>query len=158
MESNNQDAVNAWLRIPETIEGAIDGLSATELDLSAGTEAMSARETVHHLVEANIVASSMIIAALGASGSTFDWSWLYPNKAWIERMGYGRAPIDPALATLRALCQHVSNIIRAKGDAMQCEVRLFDLPGAETYSKTVEDILRQEVDHAEEHLGQLRKP
>jgi hypothetical protein len=62
------------------IEEAIAGLSATELDLSAGFDAMSPRETVHHLVEANIVASSIIIAALGASGSTFDWSWLYRTQ------------------------------------------------------------------------------
>jgi hypothetical protein len=65
MENNpsNPDPVNDWLQIPEMIEKAIAGLSATELDLSAVSDAMSPRETVHHLVEANIVASSMIIAA-----------------------------------------------------------------------------------------------
>jgi hypothetical protein len=159
METNPSyhDAVNDWLRIPEMIEEAIAGLSAAELDLSAGSDAMSPRETVHHLVEANIVASSMIIAALGASGCTFDWSWLYPNTAWVKRMNYDTAPIDPALATLRWLCQHISNIVRAKDDALQCEVRLFDSPGAETYSMTVETILRHEVDHAEEHLLEIRK-
>ncbi len=148
------DVVNGWLRIPEMIEETIEGLAATELDRRATPDAMSVRETVHHLVEANIVASSMIIAALGASGSTYDWSWLYPNSAWVERMGYATAPIEPALATLKGLCQHISNIIRSREDGLQCEIKVFDTPGGETYAMTVEQIIRHEAEHAEEHLAQ----
>lgn len=150
------NVVNAWLRIPEMVVEAIEHLPATELDLSID-ENMSARETVHHLAEANIVACSMIIAALGASGSTYDWSWLYPNKAWVKRMGYGSAPLDPALETLRGLCRHVSNLISSREDALQCEVKLFDTPGGEIYAMTVEQIIRHEVDHAKEHLGPIRQ-
>lgn len=154
-ERDQNEAVNAWLWIPERIEGAIKGLSAKELDESVGPEGLSARETVHHLAEANIVAASIIIAALGASGSTYDWSWLYPDKAWVKRLGYDTAPIDPALETLRGLCAHISNIITAKKDALQGEVKLFDSPAAETYTMTVRDILKQEVAHVEEHLQSI---
>jgi hypothetical protein len=146
--------LDEWLRLPETIEKATAGTTDDEMDRRV-RNAMSPRETVNHLVEANIVACSMMIAALGASGSTYDWSWLYPNSAWIERMGYGKAPVEPALAALKGLCRHFANLINARPDALRCEVRLFDSPGAETYTLSVAAILQQELDHAAEHLGDL---
>ena len=115
---------------------------------------MSIRETVHHLVEANLVAASIMIAALGKSGCVYDWSWLVPDGAWTERMGYARVPIGPALATLRALVEHVAAIIAAS-DGLGREVQLLDSPGAVLYTKTVEGLLRQEVEHAAEHLRSL---
>ena len=147
--------VNEWLRLPETIEKSIAGLTDDHLDRRAGKDGMSPRETVHHLVEANIVACSMMIAALGASGSVYDWSWLYPNTRWVERMGYSKIPVEPALAALKGLCRQFANLINARPDALRCEVRVFDSPGAETYTLTVAAILQQELDHAAEHLGEL---
>jgi hypothetical protein len=149
-------AVDAWLRVPGVIEAAIADLTEKQMDRSVKKGGMTPRETVHHLVEANIIAASMMIAALGASGAVYDWSWLWPNNAWIKRMKYGRLPVEPALAALRALSRQVSNIILARPDALRCEVKVFDSPGAEPYSLTVEDILRQESDHAEEHLAEFR--
>src|SRR5688572_10784003 len=149
-------AVDEWLRLSETIEKAIAGLSDDELDRRAKKDAMSPRETVHHLAEANIVACSMMIAALGASGSVYDWSWLYPDTRWVKRMGYGKAPIEPAIAALKGLCRQLANIINARPDALQCEVKVFDSPGAETYALSVAAILQQELDHAAEHLGALQ--
>ena len=151
------DVVAAWLGVPETIESVISALTEEELDRSFTKDGMTPRETVHHLTEANLVSASMMIAALGASGSIFDWSWLWPNKTWIERVGYAAVPIEPALDTLKGLCRHLSNVIQASPDALDREVRVFDSPGAETYALTVRKILRQEVDHAEEHLSEFRK-
>lgn len=156
-EKAADNVVGKWLRVPEMIETALAGLTVAEMDHRSGDSGMSPRETVHHLVEANIVSASMMIAALGSSGSVYDWSWLYPDTAWVKRMGYAGIPVEPALATLKGLCRHISNIILARPDALQCEVRVFDSPGAETYTLTVEDILRQEVGHAEEHLAGFRK-
>ncbi len=152
-------ALQAWRAIPAEIEKAIQGLSEDALDLrgrtDGGTDGMSIREIVHHLVEANLVASNIMIAALAKSGCTYDWSWLMPNASWMKRMGYDRAPVHPAFATLRALCEHIAGLISATADGFGREVRLLDAPGAELYTKTVEGLLRQEVEHAEEHLRTL---
>jgi hypothetical protein len=117
---------------------------------------MTAGETVHHLAEANIVSASMIIAAIGKDGATYDWSWLYPNSEWMDRMGYAKAPVGPALSTLRALNEHVANLVKINPEVLKRKVTLFDTPGGETYTMTVEEIMRHEVDHAKEHLGQLK--
>jgi len=145
-------AVEAWLRIPDRIEKAIDGLHEDTIDMRGGADGWSIRESVHHLVEANLVASNIIIAALAKSGCTYDWSWVNPDASWMRRVGYSKAPIRPALDALRALCQHISGLINSTSAALRREVRLLDAPGAELYAKTVEEILQQEVEHAEEHL------
>ena len=150
--------LNSWQQIPRNIEALIAGLSDDELTKLPGSEGLSLKELVHHITEANIVAATMIIAALGASGSTFDWSWLWPNREWTDRLGYSKVPTATSLRTLDDLVAHVSNVVKAAGrGALKRKVRLFDSPGAETYTKTVAELIQQEVDHAAEHLGDVRK-
>jgi hypothetical protein len=82
------EPLSAWLEVPRAIEEATGGLTDADLDLRGGSDGWTIRETVHHLVEANVVAGSIVIAALGKSGCTYDWSWLNPDRSWMERMGY----------------------------------------------------------------------
>jgi hypothetical protein len=147
----------AWNRVPRTIDNAIRGLKEKDLDLRCGSEGWSIRETVHHLVEANLVASNIIIAALAMNGYNYDWTWVNPSKAWMRRVGYGTAPVEPAIETLRALCLYISGLVAAKPGALTCKVKLNDTPGAARYVMTVEKILWQEVTHAEEHLQDVRE-
>lgn len=149
----HMDALAAWRATPGSIEKAIEGLAESDLDLRGGSDGMSIRETVNHLAEAGLIASNIILAALArGDGMVFDWSWVYPNAAWNERMGYAEAPIEPALRALAALCEHVGGLIERRADALQQEVRLLDAPGADPYSRSVEGILQQEIEHAEGHL------
>ena len=108
------------------------------------------------MVEANLVASSIVIAAMGKSGCTYDWSWLNPDRSWVERMGYTTAAVGPAIETLSGLGRYLESLFRAVPDAMRRDVNLLDAPGADVYSLTVEQILQQEVEHAREHLQQVR--
>jgi hypothetical protein len=116
---------------------------------------MSIRETVHHLVEANLVASNIVIAALAKSGSTYDWTWVNPGGPWISRLGYSRAPIGPALSTLESLTRHFAALFSVVGDGLKRTVKLYDSPGAPHYTKTVAQLLLDEVNHAREHLEAL---
>lgn len=145
------ETLRAWLTIPRDIEKALEGLPEDGLDLRDG-DGLSIRETVHHLVEANLVASNIMIAALATNGCIYDWSWVNPNASWMQRVGYTTAPVRPALETLRALCEHIAGLIKASSDGFARKVQLLDAPGAALYTKTIEGVLRQEIEHAEEHL------
>lgn len=149
-------ALERWMQVPRDIERAIAGLAEADLDLRSGEE-MSIRETVHHLVEANLVASGIMIAALGRSGCTFDWSWLIPDGEWTRRMGYARVGVGPAIETLDALSRHLGGVIRATADGSRREVMLIDAPGDKPYARSVEQLLQMEVDHAREHLGEVAR-
>ena len=70
------------------IETALEGLTEDDLNFRGGPNGWSIRETVHHLVESNLVACTIVIAAVGTGGCTYDCSWLNPDRAWMERMGY----------------------------------------------------------------------
>jgi hypothetical protein len=149
-------ALADWNRIPGKIRQAIRGLNQGDLRLRGGSEGWSIGETVHHLVEANLIASNMIIAALATDGGNFDWTWVNPDKSWMRRVGYDKAGVDPALATLRALCRHISALLAAHPSALTRTVKLNDSPDAPRYVMTVEMILLREVEHANDHLGDIR--
>lgn len=146
------EALTAWNQIPNEIKKSIRGLRESDLDLRGGAGGWSVRENVHHLVEANIIASNMIIAALATDGCDFDWTWVNPNKAWMRRVGYDKADVEVSIGALRALGKHISALIAAQPDAMRRRVRLNDAPGDPRYVMTVEKILQQEVEHAKDHL------
>jgi hypothetical protein len=48
-------------------------------------------------------------------------------------------------------------VISGTPDGLRREVQLLDAPGAALYTKTVEGLLRQEIEHAREHLGSVAK-
>ena len=151
-----QNALAEWNRIPSRIQAAIRGLDAKGLDRAGGDERWSIRETVHHLVEANLIASNMIIAALGVDGYEFDWTWVNPDKAWMRRLGYTTSDVKPALAVLRSLCAHLSALLESRPNALSRTVSLNDSPGAPRYTKSVAEILEEQIEHAADHLQQIR--
>lgn len=155
-EPGVSEALAAWSRIPDRIRHSIRGLNESELDLRGGSEGWSIRESVHHLVEANLVASNMIIAALATNGCNFDWTWVNPGKSWMRRVGYDTADVRLAVKALSAVCRHMSALVAAQPGALDRTVKLNDAPGAKRYVTTVEKILGQEIEHAKEHLADVR--
>ncbi|MEQ1645001.1 MAG: DinB family protein [Pyrinomonadaceae bacterium] len=157
MSSEKIEVINEWRQIPTNIDAIISGLSNDDLGRQVEALGFSVRATVHHLVEANIVTASMIIAAMGKSGATYDWTWLYPNADWCSRLGYESTPIEPSLDALRGLIMHITNIVASQDDALERMVTVSNSPGAPTYTLTVGQMIKQEVDHAAEHLADVRK-
>lgn len=151
------EPVASWGRVPSRVRSAIRGLRDDDLDLRGGPDGWSIRETVHHIVEANLVASTMIIAALATNGGNFDWTWVNPNKGWMKRVGYDKADVRAAINTLQALSRHVSTLVNARIDALARTVRLNDAPGARRYSISVRQILLQEIEHAKGHLAGVQQ-
>ena len=151
-ETKKADALGAWRSIARDIETAIDGLAEDELDLRGGSEGWSIRETAHHLVESDLVIGTAIIAAVARSGSIYDWSWVSPDLDWMQQAGYSTAPVRPALLALKALSEHVAGLVSARPDGYLREVQLLDAPGSKPYTRTVRDLLVQQVEHSREHL------
>jgi hypothetical protein len=150
-------SVVEWKETANRIRNAIGGLTDDQLDLRGGSEDWSIRETIHHLVEANLIASNMIVAALAVDGYDYDWIWLNPNKSWLRRMGYDRADVNLALVALSAVCDYLASLITADPERLSRSVQVNDVAGAPRYVLTVDKILKQEIEHANEHLADVRK-
>jgi|SRR5438270_3881505 len=124
-----------WTALPDTIE-----------------RSAAAPETVHHLLEANLVASNMILAALGTDKYQFDWSWLMPDDQWMARLGYDKVATEPAFELFRALTKYFSALLGRDPSLLQRTIRLRDSGDNEPYTISVAEILTREVEHAREHL------
>ena len=147
-------AIDDWRAIPARIEKEIRGVR--NLDRAGASEGLSIRENVHHIVEANLIASNMILAALATDGGYFDWTWIWPDKSWMARVGYDKADIRPALAVLHALGDHVQSLLARRPEALTRKVRLADSPRGKRYAVSIEGILEREIEHAADHLEQIR--
>lgn len=152
---NTLDPVAAWLTLPARLRTLLRGKSKADLDRRA-PERMTLRETVHHVAEANLVASNMILAALATDGGNFDWTWVMPGAAWTKRLGYDKLDVKTSLEALSGVTRHIAALVAAQPGALKRTVKLNDRPGAKRYAMTVEAIIRQEVRHAEEHLEDVR--
>jgi hypothetical protein len=144
------DALDAWRQIPKLVEDALAG--GRDLDGPPDDHGMTLREVVHHVVEANLVAASIIVAACGSPGCTYDWSWMLPFGPWMDRMDYRHKPIEPALRLLHALNDYVAAQLEALPDGLARELWLRDTPEGAPRRATVADVLAQEAAHAREHL------
>lgn len=151
----SDDALKAWRSIPGLMQELVGGRTAEELDSREGN-AMSPREIVHHVAEANTVAASIVIAALGSPGCVYDWSWMQPSGDWMARLEYEHKPIAPVLGLLEALNSYVAGLIEPLHDGLAREVRLRDAPGADLRSVTVADVLLAEAEHARQHVEEAR--
>jgi hypothetical protein len=143
-----RDPLAAWKRIVADVRRLV---RAGNLDARAGSS--SIRETVHHVVEANVVAASIVIAALGSPGCTYAWSWMMPFGSWMTRMRYDRKPLGPTLRLLAALNAYVVAQVAPLPDGLRRTVFLRDAPRAEPRRVTVADVLLQEADHASEEVA-----
>jgi hypothetical protein len=144
-----------WSRIPGRLRRAVAGLPARERRSRGGSEGWTPGQYAHHLAEANLVAASIVLAALGASDPEYDWTWLVPDAAWMRRAGYGRLPASGASRLLDALRLHVAAVVRNVPRAMERSVRLRGSAGV--VRRTVEEVLAAECAHADLHIADIRK-
>ena len=147
--------LDEWLQVARSIEIALEGLTEDDLNFRGGSNGWSIRENVHHVVESNLVACTIAIAAVGKGGITYDCSWMNPDRAWMERLGYTHAAVAPAIDALSGLCRYVAALLSAAPDALRHEVKLLGAPGTEPYLMTVEQMIRLEVEHARHHLQEV---
>ena len=141
-----------WLQASRSLASALEGLTEDDLNLRGGPDGWSIGENVHHMVESYLAACTVVIAAVGTRGYAYDCSWMNLDLERMERMGYSRVAVAPAVEVLSALSRYVAALLSAVPDALRKEVKLLEAPGAEAYVMTVEEMIRQEAEHARKHL------
>jgi len=158
MVPSNDDPIAAWRSIVGLVHASLAEGGEQELDRRADAESLTLRETVHHVVEANVVAASIVIAALGSPACVYDWSWLQPFGPWLLRMRHGERELGPSLTLLGALNDYVAALVEPLPDGLARTVRLRDAPDAPLRTTTVADVLRAEVEHARGHFARDLPP
>ena len=155
MALSNAEILAAWRAIPRRIRAATRGISVAGMDRRGGSESWSIREYVHHLVEANLVASTIVIAALGDPGCRYDWSWMWPSRKWMRRLGYSKAPVEPAIRFLEAMAAHLGGILARSPRKLTLRVRVAGTRPGRGKLTWVRKVLQDEIEHADHHLGDV---
>jgi hypothetical protein len=156
MTRDQANALAEWKSIVGLMRRLVAGAKGKDLDRRFGEEGMSIRELVHHVAEANAVAASFVIAALGNPGCAYDWSWMLPFGEWPRRMGYAKKPIGPSLRLIVALNAYVVALVEPLRDGLSRTVRLRHEPGGRLHTTTVAQALQQEAEHARHHVEEYR--
>jgi len=52
--------------------------------------------------------------------------------------------------------EHIANLVRVNPKVLKRKVTLFDTPGSDTRTMTVEEIMQHEASHAIDHLKEVK--
>ncbi len=100
-----------YLRGGDDVEAALAGLAETDLDLTRGPDEWSIRLIVHHLAETDSMFLMALKSALAQSGSTFIRN-PYDQDHWVETLAYKERAIEPSLALIKAMRQHLAQLFQ----------------------------------------------
>ena len=142
---------------PAILESAIQGLSASNLDLSFTSDSWSIRQIVHHLADGDDLWKMCIKAALGNEQGLFSllWYWEKPQVDWSQSWHYANRDIDSPLALLRANRKQIVELINQTPGAWEKSIRL-QRPEGQEERITVGWVLEMQARHIIEHVKDIQ--
>jgi hypothetical protein len=152
---SREEILAQYVAGPADLEGALDGLSESNLDTTRGPDKWSIRQIVHHIVDGDDIWKMCLKAALGNPGCVFHFEW-YDQELWVERLGYADREIGTALALFRANRQHVAGLLRHSPDVWGRHAIVTWAHVPEGRRLTVGDMLCTQTIHVPWHVDQIR--
>ncbi len=141
---------------PAELEAALEGLSASDLDLSRGEGRWTIRQIVHHVVNGDDIWSMCLKAAFGSPGRVFTMGW-YDHEGWAEALDFGGRPVEAALALLHANRAYVAELVRRFPDAWERTVRVTRASESEGFEIPIQRALLIQTGHIPWHMLQIRE-
>lgn len=149
MDSNDRAQLIARYRQGHAeVLGALDGISADELDARPGPGEWSAREIVHHLADSEMTSAIRLRRLLAEDRPVIA---SYDEEEFARRLHYDR-PIESSLAALRAARESTAELLGALTEDEWSREGTH----SESGPYGVEDWLTVYADHAHDHADQIR--
>jgi len=153
----NKDSVIArYIEGPKLLERALAGLREVDLDTIPSKGGWTIRQIVHHLVDGDDIWKMGIKQALGNDQSEFslDWYRALPQDTWADRWAYAQRSVEVSLAMLKAIRDHVIQLLEHVPDGWNRTVR-FREPNGEIEIVPVGFIIEMQADHVVHHVKQI---
>ncbi len=157
MMSTNQseeETLALFLSGVERLEAAVEGLTGTGLDLSAGPGEWTMRQIVHHVADDGDAWSMTLKKAIAIPGAPIRFEGFPGNDAWARAMAFDKRDIAASLGlmkTHRNVMAEIANYYRDCWDSRY--VVIVDEHGKEVQKIAVGQIIRMLADHLLEHAG-----
>ena len=155
---DDQDSVLArFMEGPALLERALAGVQDAELDAPPSRGGWTIRQIVHHIVDGDDLWKIGIKVALGNEQVDFslDWYRTQPQEFWAEKWAYANRSLDVSLTLLRAIRNHIDQLLRQVPGGWHCSVG-FRKPDGAIERLPVGAIIEMQADHLEHHVKQVR--
>jgi uncharacterized damage-inducible protein DinB len=155
--ADKDSVITRYMEGTKLLEGALSGLKETDLDTAPTKGGWTIRQIVHHIVDGDDIWKACIKQALGNEQTEFslDWYRTLPQETWAERWAYAQRPIEESLALLKAIRDHVIQLIEHVPDGWNRAVA-FRNQDDKTETVPVGFVIEMQANHVMHHLQQIK--
>lgn len=143
------DLLERFRRGGELLAVVTTGAAGAELDWAPEPGKWTIRQIVCHLADTEIVVADRLRRTIAEENPTLIW---FDEKAWTDRLDYGRRKFSRAIETFRHIRQDNYDLIKELDGAAWQRKAMHSTQGA----ITLLDLLRTYAEHAENHSKQIQ--
>ena len=148
------ELLTVYAKAPDELEAVLKGVTDNDLDRSLTSESWSIRQTVHHMVDGDVIWTMLMKIAIFNSGCSFDFGWYKNNDASAEGLLYTKRSIEPVVQLFRANRTQMSQLFTLLGDVGTRFVQLTTPQGLDLVP--LSEMVVIQATHAREHIGEIR--
>ena len=154
--ANKDYVITRYIEGPILLERTLTGLKEADLDTAPTKGGWTIRQIVHHIVDGDDIWKTCIKQALGNDQSEFslDWYRALPQDTWADRWAYAQRPIEVSISLLKAIRDHVIQLIEHVPDGWNRAVG-FREPTGEIEIVPVGFVIEMQANHVMHHLQQI---
>ena len=143
---------------PALVRSSIQGLDATQLDLTISPDGWSIRQLIHHIVDGDYLWKEFLLQAAGDPERTFtlEWYWCLPQDEWVKRWSYAERDIAPSLALLETNRQHTLQLIEQVPWLWEKSLLIPTRQGGQE-RVSVGEVVEMQSRHVEGHVDDIRQ-
>jgi len=142
---------------PILLERTVMGLRDSELDFKPSGGGWSIRQIVHHIVDGDDIWKLAIKMAIGNEQAEFSLGWYasQTQETWADRWAYSQRSIGPSLSLLKAIREHVLQLLAGVPEAWNRAV-VVRSPKGEIEKVPVGFVIQMQADHLLHHVERIR--
>ena len=150
-------ALSKYREGPTLLEEAVSGLQDAELDARPPGGGWSIRQIVHHIADGDDIWKMGIKMAIGNEQAEFDLGWYssQTQDTWADRWAYSQRSIGTSLSLLKAIREHVLQLLESVPEAWDRSVTVRTKQG-EIERVQVGFVIEMQADHVIHHVERIR--
>ncbi len=155
-KKDKSDLLQKYNSLASELENIIRDFSKADLDFKPDNK-WSVRQIVHHIVDSDAIVKTLIFAAIGNPGCTYDQSWYEIDNKWVSTMAYDQREVSSAVSLFRANIIHLEKLLLQIPEALDYFV-IFKWPkNPEGIKLSVEYLVLSRIQHAKHHISRIRE-
>lgn len=153
---DQEGAISRYREGPSLLEDTVKGLKDDVLDAVPSGGGWTIRQIVHHVVDGDDIWKLGIKMAIGSDHAEFPLGWYQgmSQETWAVRWAYGSRSIDASLSLLKAIREHIVQLLESVPEAWNRAVLLHKRDG-QIERVPVGFVIQMQGDHLVQHVQRI---